>query len=145
MILRVVPLEPIDRSTWEVLARGYKEFYSTVISDSDYEMTWNRLLLQDGVYGVGAKVDGQLVGICHYLFHTSAWATTVCYLQDLFVSPASRGRGVARSLIEHVAESSRARGALRMYWLTQEHNAAARDLYDKVAKFNGFIRYDFPL
>jgi len=28
---------------------------------------------------------------------------------------------------------------------TQEDNARARLLYDKVARFNGFIRYDYPL
>ena len=56
-----------------------------------------------------------------------------------------RGKGVARALIEAVAAEARKQGATRYYWLTQEHNAAARVLYDKVAKHNGFIRYDFPL
>jgi hypothetical protein len=37
------------------------------------------------------------------------------------------------------------RGATRLYWNTQEDNARARLLYDKVARFNGFIRYDYPL
>ncbi len=53
--------------------------------------------------------------------------------------------GVARALIEAVARISKERGATRFYWLTQEHNATGRALYDKVAKFNGFIRYDYPL
>jgi GNAT superfamily N-acetyltransferase len=56
-----------------------------------------------------------------------------------------RGRGIARALIEAVAEAARTRGAERLYWLTQTHNAAARALYDKVAKYNDFIRYDYPL
>ena len=53
--------------------------------------------------------------------------------------------GVARALIEAVAEHARSRGAARYYWLTQEHNAVARALYDKVAKYNGFIRYEYAL
>ena len=73
------------------------------------------------------------------------WNEEVCYLQDLFVDPALRGRGVARALIEAVAKAALERGAERLYWLTQEHNAAARALYDKVAKYNHFIRYDYPL
>jgi hypothetical protein len=40
---------------------------------------------------------------------------------------------------------ARQRGASRLYWLTREDNARARLLYDKVARFNGFIRYEFPL
>jgi GNAT superfamily N-acetyltransferase len=69
----------------------------------------------------------------------------VCYLQDLFTVPEARGRGVARALIAHVAEAARAAGARRYYWLTQEHNTTARALYDRVAAFHGFIRYDHPV
>ena len=33
----------------------------------------------------------------------------------------------------------------RLYWLTQEDNTTARLLYDKVARFGGFIRYEHNL
>jgi GNAT superfamily N-acetyltransferase len=94
---------PEDRASWEVLARGYKAFYKTETSPAEYETTWNRLLQRDDVFGIGAKTDGRLIGIAHYLFHTSAWATRICYLQDLFVAPEVRGKGTARALIEAVA------------------------------------------
>lgn len=141
----IAPLSSEDRVSWEVLARGYKAFYKTEVSASEYEATWSRLLQQDGVFGLGAKVEGRLVGIAHYLFHTSTWASKVCYLQDLFVLREARGKGIARALIESVANAAREAQATRYYWLTQEHNSVARLLYDKVAKFNGFIRYEFPL
>ena len=54
-------------------------------------------------------------------------------------------RGVGRALIEAVAQQARAAGAQRCYWLTQQDNHAARALYDKVARFHGFIRYDVAL
>lgn len=142
-LMKIAPLSAEDRTAWETLARGYKAFYSTPTSDAEFEVAWNRLLAQDAVFGLGAKVNGELVGIAHYLFHTSTWTSTVCYLQDLFTVQEARGKGVARALIEAVAEASRARGAARYYWLTQEHNAVARVLYNKVAKYSGFIRYDF--
>jgi GNAT superfamily N-acetyltransferase len=128
-----------------VLARGYKEFYATPTSEAEYASAWERLLAQDGVHGLGGFVDGKLVGIAHYLFHTSIWAPSNCYLQDLFTLPSARGHGVARSLIEAVAARARLEGAARFYWLTQADNSVARVLYDKVAKHAGFIRYDFPL
>jgi GNAT superfamily N-acetyltransferase len=145
MTPRIAPLQPEDRAAWEVLARGYKAFYNTPTTDAEYDTAWQRLLAQDGVYGLAAWVDGRLVGIAHYLFHTVVWATTNCYLQDLFTLQAARGKGVARALIEAVAEQARARKAARYYWLTQDHNATARLLYDKVGKHHGFIRYDYPL
>jgi GNAT superfamily N-acetyltransferase len=145
MSLAVSPLLPADRASWEVLARGYKAFYRTATSPAEYEATWKRLLQRDDVFGIGAKVDGKLIGIAHYLFHTSAWAAKICYLQDLFVAPEVRGKGTARALIEAVAAAARQAQATRYYWLTQENNTVARVLYDKVGKYNGFIRYDFPL
>jgi GNAT superfamily N-acetyltransferase len=143
--MQIAALRAEDRAPWEVLARGYKDFYRTPTSDEEFDAAWNRLMRQDGVFGLGAKVDGKLVGIAHYLFHTSIWAPKVCYLQDLFTAHEARGRGVARALIEAVAEDARKQGAKRYYWLTQEHNAVARVLYNKVGKYNGFIRYDFTL
>ena len=35
--------------------------------------------------------------------------------------------------------------ASRYYWQTKQDNARARALYDKVARFAGFIRYDYPM
>ena len=139
------PFRRDDREAWEVLARGYKEFYATPTSAAEYDGAWQRLLAGDGVHGLGAFAEGRLVGIAHYLFHTAVWARTSCYLQDLFTAPDFRGRGVARALIEAVAEQARAQGAARYYWMTQEHNVTARALYDRLAKHVGFIRYDYPL
>jgi GNAT superfamily N-acetyltransferase len=145
MTLLISPLMPQDREQWEVLARGYKAFYETEVPATQYDAAWRRLVERDGVLGLGARLEGDLVGIAHYLFHTSVWAPTFCYLQDLFVSPETRGKGVGRALIEAVAASAREAGAARYYWLTHERNTAARALYDKVARFNGFVRYEFPL
>jgi GNAT superfamily N-acetyltransferase len=143
-----------DRPAWEELARGYKAFYRTPTTDEQYEVAWRQL--QDegsGFCGLGAYLGdapggepvGALVGIAHYLFHPLMWFGDACYLQDLFVAEAARGQGAARILIERVAEIARSRGATRLYWTTQEDNARARLLYDKVARFNGFIRYDYSL
>jgi len=131
-----------DRAGWEILARGYKTFYETVESDAAFEGTWRRILDGDVVHGIGARIDGTLVGIAHYLFHDTLWTGETCYLQDLFVDEATRGRGVARALIVHIAEEARVRGASRLYWTTKQDNVRARALYDDVAEFRGFIRYD---
>ncbi len=145
MALYIAPLRTEDRAAWEALARGYKTFYKTEATPAEYETAWQRLLRQDDVFGLAAHAHGQLVGITHYLFHTSVWAPRSCYLQDLFTAPEMRGRGVARALIAAVGDAARAASATRCYWLTHETNAVARTLYDKVGTFHGFIRYDLPL
>ena len=40
---------------------------------------------------------------------------------------------------------SRAAAATRVYWQTQENNSTARVLYDKIARYNGFIVYTHEL
>ena len=109
-MLEITPLRPQDRPAWDVLARGYKTFYETVLPDSDYDAAWRRLMENGEIFGLGARVDGTLVGIAHYMFHANAWMKDICYLQDLFVDEAVRGRGVARALIERVAQAARERG-----------------------------------
>ncbi len=145
MSVVVAALQAADREAWQPLARGYKEFYKTPTTDAEYDAAWSRILARKEVFGLGAKEGGELLGIAHYLFHASAWADRVCYLQDLFVVPHARGKGIARALIEAVAHEAREAGASRCYWQTQQHNATARALYDKVARFHGFIRYDYPM
>jgi ribosomal protein S18 acetylase RimI-like enzyme len=51
----------------------------------------------------------------------------------------------ARALIEAVAAKAREAQATHLYWMTKEDNARARLLYDKLASFGGFIRYDYSL
>lgn len=109
-MIEIGSLRPDDRAAWEALARGYKRFYRTEVPDEGYEEMWRRLRRGDEVHAVGARVDGELAGIAHYLFHATCWAAESCYLQDLYVAEAARGRGAARALIERVAEAARERG-----------------------------------
>lgn len=143
--LRIDALQSHDRAEWGLLAHGYKRFYETELAESEYDAAFARLIEGRHVHAGVARCDGRLVGIVHYLFHASTWTADVCYLQDLFVDQSARGQGVGAALIQHVAEVARERGAARLYWLTQAHNARARALYDRVALHKGFIRYDSPV
>ena len=144
-MIEIAPLTSPERPEWEPLARGYKAFYETDLPDATYARTWQRLLAADELHGLAARKDGRLVGIAHYLFHATGWAGEACYLQDLFTLPEARGLGVATALIEAVAAAARARGAAKFYWMTKADNRRARALYDRIARFKGFIRYDYPL
>jgi GNAT superfamily N-acetyltransferase len=144
-MIEITPLRADDRLAWQPLAVGYNAFYERVLPKADYDRAWRRLMKADVLHGLAARLDGRVIGIAHYFFHPSIWFDDVCYLADLFVDEAVRGQGAARLLIEAVAAEARAHGCPRYYWLTQQHNVRARGLYDKVARFAGFIRYDYPL
>jgi GNAT superfamily N-acetyltransferase len=144
-MITVSPLTPSDRTEWEGLFRGYIDFYQRTLPPEMYDRAWTAFEADTQMHALGARQDGALVGIAHFFIHPSTSATDVCYLQDLFTAPRSRGQGVGRALIEAVIEWARARSCSRVYWSTQETNHVARRLYDAVAANRGFIRYEVDL
>lgn len=134
---------PEDHASWLPLWQAYQAFYETRIPDEVTAVTWARLLdPAEPMDAALAELDGQVVGLVHYIQHRSCWTVgDYMYLQDLYTEAAARGRGVARALIDHVNQQARQRGCSRVHWLTQEGNATARALYDRLASRSGFIQY----
>ena len=143
--MRVRRLEGRDREAWERLFRAYIEFYRAKVSDEVIDLTWQRLLAGGDGNPIGlVAVDDADVpfGLALALFHRSTWSPTwYCYLEDLFVDPARRRAGAGHTLIEAVYREADARGCTRTYWVTEEGNATARALYDRVATKTPFVQY----
>jgi GNAT superfamily N-acetyltransferase len=138
------PLCAADEADWRRLWTGYLDYYETTVPEAVYATTFARLLGDDpqDFHGLIAEVDGQAMGLVHYLFHRHCWKVeNVCYLQDLFVAPAARGTGLGRKLIEAVYAAADANGTPAVYWLTQHFNDAGRRLYDRIGTLTPFIRY----
>ena len=139
----VRPAAASDEARWRALWAGYVAFYRASVSEEATANTWTRILdPRSNIDALVAEVDGNVIGICNYLFHDNTWSTQqICYLQDLFVDPAARGGGAAKKLILACEERAKEKGAFRLYWQTQEYNAAARSLYDTITPRSSFIVY----
>ena len=140
----VRPLEARDRADWGMLWEAYLAFYETSRPPEIFDLHFTRLLGGDpqDFNGLVAELDGNLVGLTHYLFHRHGWAReNVCYLQDLYADPQVRGQGIGRALIEGVYAAADKAGAPGVYWLTQDFNAEARKLYDRIGTLTPFIKY----
>jgi GNAT superfamily N-acetyltransferase len=143
----VRPLAPADHAAWMPLWRAYQTFYKADIAAEVSRVTWARMLdPAEPVYGALALVADRPAGLVHWLTHRSTWSIAeFCYINDLFVEPGLRGRGIGRALIEHVYAAAAAQGCAQVYWLTHETNATAQRLYDAVANRTGFIHFGKPL
>lgn len=144
MSIRVRSVAATDKPEWLRLFREYIVFYKENVPDDVIELTWQRVLGQeDNMLALIATDErGHVVGIANLVFHRSTWSPTwYCYLEDLFVAPDTRGKGIGRALIEATYAEADKRGASRTYWATQEKNATARALYDRVGTLTEFVQY----
>lgn len=145
--ITIRPPIPTDEPAWRRLWADYLSFYETDLPESVTRHTFARVAGADSgeMRGLIAEIDGAAVGLVHFVGHRSCWKVeNVCYLQDLFVAPPARGRGLGRALIEAVYADADRRGTPAVYWLTQSFNSTARALYDQVAAKTPFIEYDRP-
>jgi GNAT superfamily N-acetyltransferase len=115
--------------------RAYCDFYSVEPPDASL-LALSRVLIADPIReGVQllATADGEDAGFATIFW---SWETSISgrigVMNDLFVTPASRGRGVSSALINACLERCRERGAVRMVWQTAVDNLAAQAVYDHV-------------
>jgi GNAT superfamily N-acetyltransferase len=134
---------PSDESAWRELWQGYVDFYRARLPDEVTNRTWTRILDPDSaVMCIVAEVEGRVYGFANCVVHENTWETqAVCYLEDLFVTPAARGRGLGAALLEWLRNAMRAEGWARLYWVTRSDNTQARRLYDRFTQADDFVRY----
>lgn len=85
------------------------------------------------VYGHVAEVDGEIAAMALWFLNFSTWdGVSGIYLEDLFVRPGFRRRGLARALLATLAAECLDRGYTRLSWAVLNWNADALTLYDGV-------------
>jgi GNAT superfamily N-acetyltransferase len=131
-----------DERAWRELWLGYNAFYEASIPESVTLRTWQRVLDPNSpIFGRLAVVNGDLVGLSVSVVHEGTWTLApLCYLEDLFVQPEFRRRGLGRLLIQDLVDRAKSRGWSRLYWHTRSSNPARR-LFDEFLLADDFVRY----
>jgi GNAT superfamily N-acetyltransferase len=77
-----------------------------------------------------AEEDGHAVGLALFFQNYSTFlARPGIYLEDLFVEPAHRGRGIGKALLQAVARLAVRRGCGRFEWSVLDWNTPAIEFY----------------
>jgi GNAT superfamily N-acetyltransferase len=133
------------------LMRGYCDFYEVNPSDDEL-LAFSRELLAspelDGVQLLARDDEGPAIGFATILWTWSTLsASRIAVMNDLFVSPDSRGSGAADALIKACAERAREHGATSLEWQTARDNDRARKVYDRVGgrMSDRWVDYDLSL
>jgi GNAT superfamily N-acetyltransferase len=73
---------------------------------------------------------GEIAGFALWFLNFSTWrGTHGIYLEDLFVSPGSRGTGLGRELLRTLAQECVDRGFSRLEWSVLDWNAPSIEFY----------------
>ena len=79
---------------------------------------------------VMGEVDGKVEGIAFFFMNFSTWTGQPgLYLEDLFVRPTARGRGLGKALLSRVAQIALERGFTRVDWMVLDWNESAIGFY----------------
>lgn len=142
----VAPLKSSDYDSWLPLWLANMEHS---VSPDITAQTWQRICdRHSGVGGLGVREseNAPLLGICHYITHpTTGNLNPVCYMQDLYIDPVARRRGLAGTLVAHLAALGTASGWARLYWLAEAENMAAQALYKALGYKLNFTLHVLPL
>ena len=94
-------------------------------------------LLRDGFSGTPrffvdlAEWDGEPAGFALWFYNYSTWeGRPGLYLEDLYVRPALRGRGIGKALLVHLARRAAAEGCGRFQWQVLDWNTPSIDFYE---------------
>ena len=80
-----------------------------------------------------ARAGGEAAGFALFFHNYSTFlARRGLYLEDLFVRPAWRGRGVGRALLAHLARIAVERGCGRFEWSVLDWNVDAIRVYERL-------------
>ncbi len=135
MTLRIRPGELEDVPLIAELIRGLARYEKL-----EHEVVMTEEKLTASLFGerryaetLIAQDDGEPVGFALFFHNFSTFlAQPGIYLEDLFVVPEQRGRGVGRALLERLAQVAVDRGCGRLEWAVLDWNKDAIKFYERL-------------
>ena len=107
--------------------------------------------IRETLFGAGSNTEaligeiaGNIVGYAVFFTSYSTWlGRNGIYMEDLYVSPAYRGRGAGRALLKHIAQCAVQRRCGRLEWSVLDWNQPAIDFYQSIGALpqSEWVRY----
>lgn len=84
-------------------------------------------------YAIMAEVGGEPVGFALYFYNYSTFlAKPGIYIEDAYVRPEHRSKGIGEALFKHLAQKAIAEGCGRLEWWVLDWNSRAIDFYQRI-------------
>jgi GNAT superfamily N-acetyltransferase len=132
MSVRIAPARPEDCVTVVALIRALAEYerLSHLVVGSEEDLRRELFGAHPVIEAVIAWDGERAAGFALFFHNYSTFlARRGLYLEDLFVVPEARGRGIGKALIAHCARLAVSRGCGRFEWSVLDWNAPAISFY----------------
>jgi len=134
----VLHLRPATRDDVPLILSLIREL-ATYERDLDAVVATEEALLRDGfgerpLFQVTiAEWSGEPVGFAFWFLAYSTWrAQPTLYLEDLFVRPEARGRGIGKAMMRFLARTALAMGCGRFIWQVLDWNTPSIEFYESL-------------
>jgi GNAT superfamily N-acetyltransferase len=107
-------------------AAGGERYFECLIAEEDGEPADSQT---PGGQGYGERPRVQAAGMALFFPVYSTWRGRALHLEDLFVRPQFRGRGIGKALLTKVAELAVERECKLLYWHVLDWNEPAIEFY----------------
>jgi len=147
-MVRVVRAGVRDLDALAPLFDGYRDFYGRPADPGGARRFLSERLARDESVVFLASLEGEAAGFTQlYPWFSSLGLARAWILNDLFVAPAARRRGVATALLEAARRHGEQTGANGLALQTAVDNTSAQGLYERLGwvREDGFYWYELPL
>ena len=137
-------IKPKDKEQWENLYEGYAKFYKVEMNKTILKTVWNWIHDKNHeVEGIVYEINNKIVGLAHYRkMPRPLRGQEIGFLDDLYVDPDYRSKGIGEKFLNYLKELSKSRGWNLIRWLTHDDNIKAKSLYDRVAEKTNWDLYE---
>lgn len=133
-----IHIRPATASDAPLILRFITEL--AVYEKAEHEVVAGAKDIEKSLFCAGApakalicEMNGEPVGYCVYFFSYSTWlGKQGLYLEDLYVSPASRGSGAGKLMLRHLAQIACETGCGRFEWSVLDWNEPAIGFYKSI-------------
>jgi len=128
----VRPARPADITTVVALIRELAEYERALgeVKVTDHALFQALFCDRPAAYCHVVEHEGDVAGFALWFLNFSTWlGVHGIYLEDLYVRPSLRGKGLGKALLQTLAQTCLARGYARLEWWVLDWNEPARGFY----------------
>ncbi len=153
-----------DFFEWKPLFQQYAQFYGSPVDDARALGVWGMLtdpaqnmfafVAEQSIVAEMTNLQGlvetresvHLIGFVHFCAVPRALQNDVqMQIQDHYVDPVVRRKGIARALLEAVKLDARARGAANVAWAVANDNRVARGMSDHLGRQTDWVVFEMDV